>query len=372
MASTRSKRDIPALTGLRALAAALVLILHTDQTMGGGANATIGIISRGYLGVDLFFLLSGFVIAHVYQDTLATANRRTIAIFLWHRIVRIYPIHLFTLLVLICMVLGSESIDFHLNHEEAFTPATLPAQLLMLQAWGVVNLATWNIPAWSVSAEWFAYLCFPAVAVLIGKVRHPIAAGIVAAISLGATYVAFSFFGWSVATSWLGAPALLRILGSFVCGASLCRLATLQNSINEPSTVNDFAALASILLATLACFDSWPDFFIIALFALLVVAIATSRSVAAWIFSRPPILWLGEISYSVYMAHFPVLRVLSLILKPTALPLMNVKNAALYLVAIAVCIAAGATLYYLIERPVRVRFRDFFGRNDDSPMRISR
>ena len=96
--SPDARRELPSLTPLRGIAAMAVLLYHSSflaYHFGGGAPP--GICRRGYLAVDLFFFLSGFVLTHVYGSRLA-ANRDWPAIgwFLWARFCRIYPAALFT------------------------------------------------------------------------------------------------------------------------------------------------------------------------------------------------------------------------------------------------------------------------------------
>jgi hypothetical protein len=70
----RSRRDIPALTGIRAIAALLVLGIHTDLELPANIPTILPFVNRGYLGVDLFFVLSGFIISHVYLDKLRATD----------------------------------------------------------------------------------------------------------------------------------------------------------------------------------------------------------------------------------------------------------------------------------------------------------
>src|SRR3546814_14984278 len=94
-------RDILHLTGLRAVAALMVLSMHLDQIYGNVLARYLAPIDQGYLGVDVFFVLSGFILSHVYA---AEISARTYGVFLWRRFARLYPIHLATLAGLILMV----------------------------------------------------------------------------------------------------------------------------------------------------------------------------------------------------------------------------------------------------------------------------
>jgi len=138
--------DIPALTGVRCIAAGMVLFLHLDQQFGHQIGKWLAPVDQGYLGVDIFFILSGFIISHVYGHTEAVSTIRGYCRYMWFRFARIYPVHILTVLALITMVSVRGLLDTNYWHTDA-----LPYQLLMLHVW--IPEATWNAPAWSISAE---------------------------------------------------------------------------------------------------------------------------------------------------------------------------------------------------------------------------
>src|SRR4051794_24433461 len=82
---------VSALTGMRAIAAILVLLLHTNHFLDAQMVSILPFLLRGYLGVDFFFILSGFIIAHVYLMSFTEPNWRDTKVFFWHRFVRLYP-----------------------------------------------------------------------------------------------------------------------------------------------------------------------------------------------------------------------------------------------------------------------------------------
>ena len=103
-------------------------------------------------------------------------------------------------------------------------------------------------------------------------------------------------------------------------------------------------------------------FALIALLAIFIGALAMSNGVTARLFSLAPMVWLGEISYSLYMVHFPVLRALGIVLRPERLAVMSpLAMIAAYAFAVGICVAVAAVLYYLVERPLRVRLRNAIG-----------
>lgn len=360
--NAEGKPSIASLTGIRALAAFLVLFLHADQNIPVGISQ-IGFVSHGYLGVDLFFMLSGFILTYVYFDSMRQPTWRTFGIFMWHRFIRLYPVHITVLAALVAVVLAAGRFGLNLRSPETFTLDALPSQILLIHAWGVSDHVSWNVPSWSISAEWFVYLCFPLVAAGFARVHSKSALLLIAAASLAIAALIFSLAGWGLSGAWIAPSALVRIAGSFVCGAALYRYATLRSALESKSTRND--AIAMIALAAFLVGPSLGvlDFALIGLLAVFIAALAMSSGVTARVFSLAPMVWLGEISYSLYMVHFPVLRALNIVLKPERLAAMgSVGAVAVYILALGVCVACAAVLYYLVERPLRVRLRNAVGK----------
>src|SRR6185369_10335568 len=96
MTTQSPREELPSLTALRGIAAIVVMIYHF-ATMAFGRDDLPEAIKRGYMAVDLFFLLSGFVLSHVYgRHFVITIDRRDLASFAWARLARIYPVHLLT------------------------------------------------------------------------------------------------------------------------------------------------------------------------------------------------------------------------------------------------------------------------------------
>ena len=120
--------------------------------------------------VDFFFILSGFVMCHVYQHIFRNVvDRHNYFRFIGLRLIRIYPLHILTLLVFVLF----ELIQWFLVRAELLHGITvfsdqsslfsLAANFLLIHAWGVVDTSGWNQPSWSISVELFAYLVFPFV-----------------------------------------------------------------------------------------------------------------------------------------------------------------------------------------------------------------
>ena len=158
------------LTPLRGIAALLTVVFHVDLMIGGGGDMLLKFqdsmfINRMYLMVDFFFVLSGFIMYHVYsqyfkENVSGTEFKRfTIA-----RFARIYPLHFFTLLYCIALrlvFLYSGTPDTNPMNAISSDFSTIPSHLLLLHSMNVNQWFTWNNASWSISTEWWMYMLFP-------------------------------------------------------------------------------------------------------------------------------------------------------------------------------------------------------------------
>src|SRR6202161_3995096 len=140
------------------------------------------LVAKGYLGVELFFVLSGFILCPVYLDQVADGGFRY-GSFLWARLARIYPLHLATLAGIGAMALAALAAGRVID-PNILSWSSLPANLLLVQAWGYAPQAGWNHPSWSISAEWFAYLSFPVFAIAAAGLRRWPGAAVTCALAL--------------------------------------------------------------------------------------------------------------------------------------------------------------------------------------------
>jgi peptidoglycan/LPS O-acetylase OafA/YrhL len=358
--ASKSSQYVPALTGIRALAALLVLGMHTEQNVPVGLNSVLPFFARGYLGVDFFFVLSGFIITHVYFASLASPNLSAVQIFLWHRFIRLYPVHLTVLIGLVAIVSFAHAAGFALNNPQEWQWSGLLWQLTLLHAWGVTKSPGWNAPSWSISAEWFAYLLFPLLALALMWIRGRGIALLVAVAALAATALLFAMANWTLNT-WVGAPALTRVFGEFVCGAALCRAIALSNKLPLPR--GDILASGAFVAFLFGASVGLQDFALVALLALTILGTALSSGHASRILGSRALVWLGEISYSVYMVHFPVLIIIRRLWEWLGFAHWQaVGHISAFMATVVLILALAATLFYVVERPARSRLRDQMGK----------
>jgi len=339
--------DIRPLTSLRIAAALWVLVYHFRDHLGLDVDR-LGFVAKGYLGVDLFFILSGFILSHVYLGRVEE-KRFNYGSFLWARLSRVYPVHLVTLAATIVIWLGAMKIGARFD-PVAFDPRVLPQHLLMIHAWGSTPSVQWNFPSWSISAEWFAYLIFPIAAACVLALRR--IAWLAVALSLGLFFVMF----WSVESSGLPLSEVtrlgfIRIVPAFLFGASLCQLGRATTLPRIVSLIG--AGLATLWIAVGASLH-WSDAAIWPAFGLLIFSLAeASKTNARGLIGATALVYLGEISYSVYMTHLPVDIAYFHALDRIAPNLAGAAAWAAWIGVFAVTLIASIVTYHLVERPAR-------------------
>jgi peptidoglycan/LPS O-acetylase OafA/YrhL len=356
------QEQLDALTGLRGFAALWVVSLHFEETtnqllpasshlnwfMGAGANA-----------VPLFFILSGFILLHTYRDRFEIFSWRGYFNFLGLRLARIYPAYLATLVAMVLLVAISSRIGVPYNHD-AYPLRWLLPEALMLHNWVRMppDFFGWNYPDWSVSAEWFAYLfIFPLAVWLVKKISG-------VKMRLGAALI-FAFglcvLEPAVRTEWkLPTVSLLFLAGAFLWE---WRRRQVQEHGKIPPHLDTLGfALLFVALGCAAKISKFENDTAI-LLAVLVLILGLSR--ADGIFSRllatRVCVFLGEISYSIYLVHGIVQRLLKIILpaEKFAADSLPVRAGIVFAESAAVLLAA-TLLYFLIEHPARVWLRRKF------------
>ncbi len=329
------------LTGIRFFAAVWVVLCH----LGGTLIALAPILrpletffSLGYLAVPLFFLLSGFILSHNYFSHYSLEQHPK---FLFLRFARLWPVHFVTLVLMFFYDGASFS---------AYPAKRWGEELLMIHSWFRADLGL-NYPAWSVSAEWFAYICvFPLVFVSLKRIRS----APLLVLALGFLLAGASF----VPARWiLGRGG--DILFLFLAGSTLYRLRCLRRT--PPGSWIQNAGLLLVLIY-IAFSRALPRMVIFAGFAALVFGLSYQRGLLAQALSTRPAVLGGLASYSLYMTHAVVGKVYGLFTGslPPQPPFVR-----LLLLALLVMGVAGAALgcYRCIEEPANKALRRWIGRS---------
>lgn len=335
-------QDLKPLTNLRFWAALWVVLYHY-RTYADGWSWASSLLGKGYLGVDFFFVLSGFVLAHVYGRELSAGTYRH-SRFLVKRIARVYPMHIVMLAFFVVLALAAPFLA--LDSAERYDFTQIPAQVFLVHAW-VGTGESFNYPSWSISAEFFAYLSFPVVMLLANRPR--LMAG------LGLAAVFGWYFGAILVTgkpsTWLNDWQIMRIMPEFLLGAGLRQLmAVTRLPVLDRWLATPVMALGVVVLALIDA----PDWVMIAaLIGLLGAAAERARSGIFGVLETPFSLYLGEISYALYMVHVAVGMVWFELAHRILGPLAGWTSIALVVIGLVLATLTAAAAEFLIERPGR-------------------
>ena len=357
---SRNDQFITNLTPMRGIAAILVVIFHFEIVLVLFLPREMSrFFSKCYLMVDLFFIMSGFIIYHVYGEFFKH-NIHTAAFnkYIRARLARVYPLHIFTLVLTIVLVVSQ-----HFKWDEFFNPRAIPTQVLMLQSFGFHSIYTWNVPAWSISAEFAAYIIFPLFAFLIYRFKNIVPIIITCLIIFIYCLLAFKLSKSNGTTGLYNLDltydyGYLRGIAGFLAGGMIYQL--YLKKIFYFLKADIVLVILFTLLFTCLHFGV-TDLVFIPVFLLLVLSAAYNTNRVKRLFSNRFLQWLGNISYSVYLMQFPLMLLVIGSLPhfgiswkgPYSLHLPYWQAALCCLLFLAVLIGISALTYHYIERPFR-------------------
>ncbi len=345
------------LDSLRGIGALSVVIYHAMSVAFDGVNGPgIALIPRrGYLAVDLFFILSGFVLAHVYGvEFSARLSLKRGAAFLWARIARLYPVHLVSILLLLRLY----------GEPSHYSGHALVLNLLLLQGPWLPH-TTWNQPSWSISAEWHAYLLLPLLCAALWRLSVKVAAAAALACAL-ALLLTGAASGWSLAYVTAGPLVLTRALPEFIAGMLVYRVYRCGwgSSLWQSDL---FLAATVVAVVALACGSS-TDLAIVLLFPGLLLAAVKNEGRARSLFDNRALRFLGYISYSLYMIHYAcIVFVFGKIVGADAGGASMTAKIAAFCGAIGLSLIFATLVSRCIEYPARAKLRALWPREEIEP-----
>lgn len=331
-----------ALTGLRGVAAVVVVSHHLLLRL-GAVDAIPGVGQRGYLAVDLFFILSGFVMALGYGIWFAGAQTwQEYTMFLSRRVARVWPLHTAVLAMLL--------LDGALRHTGEYWPRMAVANLLLMQSWGFSQ--TVITPAWSVSTEMLAYILFPVLGGIALRRSPRVAwfglAGaiglLVAAVALAPAHDLGRRGALDLHANWSLLP-MMRCLGEFGVGLLTWRVMR-DTRVRTWAGRSVTAGLAGLLILALLVGGA-PDLVITALLPVLIAGLHAGRGAVVRGLGSRPCVALGVGSYALYLVHYPIL----------GLAAGLVDRAWIVPTFLALVIPATLAGYWLVERPAQAVLR---------------
>lgn len=301
------------LESLRGIAAILVVFFHFNINSHFNNNLT----NNSWLMVDLFFVLSGFVISLNYIDKLKTL--RELYAFQEKRFLRLYPLHLLMLVIFLVIEFAKyiAEIKFDLvAYNRAFSSNNLYsfiANLFLIQNW-VLPTTTYNSPSWSISAEFFTYAIFAVIVYCTQKLRGVMFVILVLSIIL--SYYILSING--MGTDNVAGP--VRCIYSFFIGVLTQQIfAKISYNSRVRTSIPGVMLIAlSIILVTFSGENSSGVTLLIPLVFSATIFCLVSTNQKCFInkiLVNKVLVYFGKISYSIYMIHFAVLWIIIQIMR---------------------------------------------------------
>ncbi len=349
---------------MRGVAAIFVALFHwtfwTPELRNSLGEYTL-FIHRSYMWVDFFFILSGFILYHVYSTYFSerVADKQLKDFFI-ARFARVYPLYISSLLfyLIFYIVLTNAGSDYHgltWHDSQRFTVENFFTSLLMLQSLNLHDNLSWNFASWSVSVEFAAYLFFPYLAWTFAKGGRTGPALVIILSAIGLILL-YQIQGNLDLTYDYG---FIRCITEFIFGIGIYHY--FYKTKPEIFSDNIYPLLAVILLLILSLHfheDVVSDLMVVLVFCLFMILLVNYQGEKLWLLDNKVANWMGDISYSIYLAHPLVFEVLFILWPGTT---MNwdpweanlFHGLSLHIVALACLLAFSHLTYIWIEKPAR-------------------
>lgn len=310
-----------ALTPLRGIAAVTMVAYHFNMfVMPVIDPAVTRLHQHGYLLVDFFFILSGFILSHVYGGWFEVgAPRERLRRYMRARFARVYPLHLTTLLWVVgiyLLVVVVYAAKLPPGARSVFDPWAIPLHLLMLHGLSTAPGGTWNTPSWSVGTEWLVYLAFPFLTVAFRRLATWGKLGLLVGVFGAYAYLTTPLSTDPPIRPWLpNVPytiaeisfpnSSVRCFAGFVLG--MVTHFAFSRGWGLRWLARDAAVLALVGGLLAGCHLHVPDMVTVWLLPLLILGACHNRGRTARALGTAPLRSLGEWSYSIYMVHMPII-----------------------------------------------------------------
>jgi peptidoglycan/LPS O-acetylase OafA/YrhL len=361
-APARPPIAIDSLTSLRGLAALWVVCHHFKDDVDllfPPLRVLDPLLELGHIAVPFFFILSGFVLAYNYAAQFQRVQPGAYGVFVLRRWARIYPVHFAALMLLLVLVLMSRRLGYSINRADKFSAVDFVLNLFLVQTWVPHFELNWNGPAWSISSEWFAYLLFPFLCVGLNRVRGAWPA---ASLVVLGWLASMGFYAYG---SDLRFRELLAVVPTFATGCFLHFLGKNTPGWSAPRWAPDLLVLAMALTpVAVAAVPTWSDrtrheivvALMITYFVGAIGCFGALGSACSGLWRSRPLVFLGEISYSLYMTHSIVLIAIAKLLPAARFADAGLAaRLGLGLAYAALIGGAAVAMYYAVELPCRKR-----------------
>ena len=351
-------RYVPALDGLRALSILAVIAFHMGMGWAPG----------GLTGVTIFFVLSGYLITSILLAEYDDTSSISLSDFWLRRIRRIVPAVLFA-------VMGTAALCTIFDHAllTKMRPDTLPTLFFFNNWWQIFSDASYfdtlGEPSplahcWSLSIEEQFYLVWPVVLLLclkFGVKRTSLEKGTLVLIALSALAMAFQYDPKDPTFVYYGTHtrAFSLLIGAFLAfvwpyrnldESSGARLGSRERLIFDGIGVAAVAGLL-VMIATISGYSAFNfrggQLLCSILAAVAIAVVVHPVSLLGRFFALRPFVWIGKISYSMYLWHYPIILLMTPNNLAGELPLW------MRLIQLVIIVGISALSYYFIENPIR-------------------
>lgn len=361
--------EIRALTGLRIVAAVWVVLFHFRPMLGdaspGFRDALAPVLDCGAQGVDLFFILSGFVLTWNYLDRMGRSwSVRANLHFLRLRLARVWPVYLVTLHLAAVWVIFTLHVG-HVPSPEAgqLTAISYVRQILLVQLWfqPYFDGSSWDGPAWSISAEWLAYLLFGLLILVIFRMKHATRARGLMWLAFAASLppVVLLLASGQFYTPWSWLP---RIVTQFAAGALACAAVRRLRPTDRARRIAGYLSVlvGVAIVGILYLLHAHPlagvedsGGVVDVLFVPLVISLAIGVGSLPALLSTRLMVFGGQISFCLYMVHELVHTAWGWAVQQYELALQDQPWKWNVVGLLAIALGAAILLYHFVEEPGR-------------------
>lgn len=382
-------KQLPALTGIRFFAIFHIFLHHlwavytfhsgkNEETKGlfisleNAPEFVMTIMSNGWVSTNLFFMLSGFILAYLYwgeNGKFKTSKKQ----FWIQRFARIYPIHLFVLFLLVTLNIGAYVSQ---GSPVGLLMVSIVATAALIQAWIPPLIPVWSWPTWTISVMVFLYLIMPWLVAKLSKLsvrQQKILLSVIPIVSL----IPAAFYGglvlsgvqWSMTLQLFFSNFPVFWLPYFVAGMLLARVFPMHNQAvgRQSSSLFAWGDVATVILIAIACVPAIELHFmyvlryglLMPLYMLIIVDLARGRGLLAKLMTLPGTKSLGDLGFSIFIwqAFVLALAFLSLSIYPQIGPYQ-------VSLAIAMVLTLATLSTHFLEKPLAKRIRARFAEKE--------
>ena len=353
MPGSHASKSIPSLTGLRGIAAVWVLLYHLQQNAGNlwGMNWLAGmrVLERGWAGVDLFFVLSGFILMYTHGNEFASNKNLPITRFAKLRLMRVYPLSIVVLL-LIAAIVGMD--PGYARWYRGLAAGNLSGEAfirtaLLATRWPIIGSGDWNEPTWSLSVEILGYALFPSIANILMYCRS-----FLYAVLFGLAFLAlFAIIQWETGiinkNDFGYAWSFFRMICCFLSGAAFCRALSLAGDrFKRYGNILEIAAAFLVFISI----STWNGAIFMPLgFSVLIFSISLQSGILSQLLTCRPIMFIGRISFPLYLIHVTPLFWLRYHIGGVVMPELQIGT--ILILYVIFCVVCATVLHAFIEIP---------------------